>query len=85
MEFTKNAPVFTAKHEHVGHVARIVVDPQTIAVTHIVIRRGFIFAENKVLPISFVASGGEQIMLCEKAGDLHAFPKFEERDFINSQ
>jgi uncharacterized protein YrrD len=85
MEFMKNAPVFTAKHELVGHVARVVVDSQTKEVTHIVIRKGFIFAENKVLPISLIASGGEQIMLCENAGDLHAFPRSEERDSISSQ
>jgi uncharacterized protein YrrD len=85
MEFIKNAPVFTAKNERVGHVDRVVIDPQTKEVTHIVIRKGFIFAESKVLPISLVASGGEQIMLRENAGDLHAFPRFEERNFVNSQ
>ncbi|MBN2390589.1 MAG: PRC-barrel domain-containing protein, partial [Anaerolineae bacterium] len=51
MEFIKNAPVFTATHERVGHVDRVVINPQTEEVTHIVIRKGFIFAENKVLPI----------------------------------
>jgi uncharacterized protein YrrD len=85
MKFTKDAPVFTAKHERVGHVARVVVDPQTKEVTHIVIRKGFIFAEDKVLPVSLVASGGEQIMLSENAGDLHAFPRFDGRGSISSQ
>ncbi|MBN1876656.1 MAG: PRC-barrel domain-containing protein [Anaerolineae bacterium] len=82
MEFIKDAPVLTAENEQIGHVERIVIDPKTKVVTHIVIRKGFIFAENKVLPISLVASGGEQVKLRENVGDLQAFPKFEEKNYV---
>ena len=82
MEFMKNAPVLTAEGEKIGHIDRVVIDPKTKTVTHIVIRKGFVFAENKVLPISLVASGDEQVQLRENAGDLKAFPKFEEKNYI---
>jgi len=82
MEFIKNAPVFTTDNEQVGKIDRVVLDPKTKEVTHIVIRKGFIFTENKVLPISLVASGGEQVTLRENAGDLQAFPEFEEQNYV---
>jgi len=82
MEFIKNAPVFTADNEQVGKIDRVVLDPKTKEVTHIVIRKGFVFTENKVLPISLIASGGEQVTLRANAGDLQAFPEFEEQNYV---
>lgn len=82
MEFIKDAPVLTAENEQIGYVDRIVIDPNTKTVTHIVIRKGFIFTENKVLPISLVASGGDQVKLREDADNLQAFPKFNEENYV---
>jgi uncharacterized protein YrrD len=85
LQFKQNAGVFTATGEAVGHIDRVVVDPHTNVVTHIVVRKGFFFKEDKVVPIDLVAEATEdQIKLRENAGDLHALPPFEEKHYLTS-
>jgi uncharacterized protein YrrD len=40
MQFTQNANVFTAQGQQVGSLKRVVLDPQTKEVTHIVVEKG---------------------------------------------
>lgn len=86
LQFKQNAGVFTATGEAVGHIDRVVVDPHTNVVTHIVVQKGFLFKEDKVVPIDLVAEATEdQIKLREDAGDLHALPPFEEKHYHSAE
>lgn len=86
MQFKQNAGVFTATDEAVGHIDRVVVDPQTKVVTHIVVQKGFFFKEDKVVPIDLIAEATEaQITLRADAGDLHALPPYEEKHYLTSE
>ena len=83
MQFTNGASVYTAHGEQVGKVDRVVLDPKTKEVSHIVVRKGFIFKEDKVVPIDLIAFTAEgQVVLREDAGDLQRLPDFEEDHFI---
>ncbi len=83
MEFEQNAAVFTAKGDAVGHIGRVVVNPESKAITHIVVRKGFLFTEDKVVPIAMIAEAtDERIVLREDAGDLQALPVFEEKHYV---
>jgi len=85
LQFKQNVGVFTATGEAVGHIDRVVVDPHTNVVTHIVVQKGFFFKEDKVVPIDLVTEATEdQIKLREDAGDLHALPPFEEKHYLTS-
>lgn len=85
MQFKQNAGVFTATDEAVGHIDRVVVDPQTNVVTHIVVQKGFFFKEDKVVPIELIAETAEdRITLRAEAGDLQALPPFEDRRYLNA-
>lgn len=69
----------------VGHIDRVVVDPETKVVTHIVVRKGFLVKEDKVVPISLIAEAtDEQIKLRDDARDLHALPLFEDKHYVMS-
>jgi sporulation protein YlmC with PRC-barrel domain len=60
-----------------------VIDPLTKKVTHVVVRRGFLFADDRVVPIGLVAEATEEhVNLQEDAGDLHNLPKFEESHYV---
>jgi len=86
MEFKQNAGVFTANDQQVGHIDRVVVDPQTKAVTHIVVRKGFLFTEDKVVPIELIVDTTEdRITLRDDVCDLHALPLFEEKHYVRSE
>jgi uncharacterized protein YrrD len=83
MRFSKDANVFTADGEKVGEVERVVINPRINEVTHIVVRQGFLFTEDKVVPVDLIASAtDERVALREDAGDLDAVPNFEEEHYI---
>ena len=71
MQFKQGASVYTSDGKDIGHIDRVVLNPRTKEVTHLVIRKGFLFSEDKLVPISLVAMGtGEGLTLRPDAGDL---------------
>lgn len=83
MQFKKDAPVYTADGQQVGAIDRVVLDPQTNDVSHIVIRQGWLFAEDKVLPIALVdTANAERIQLRRAVKNLDALPRFEDVYYI---
>lgn len=49
LEVTRDTNVYTARDEHVGSVDRIVLDPVTGRLTHVVVRKGIFFPEDKLI------------------------------------
>src|SRR5690554_5295853 len=83
MQFAKNAHVYTLDKQPVGRITHVVLDPTTKKVTHVVVRQGIIFTEDKVIPIQmFQSTGLDGAILREDAGDLHSLPRFEEAYFV---
>lgn len=83
MQFREGAQVVTADGDKVGTIDRVVLQPDTKEVTHLVVRKGFLFSEDKVVPVSLVGPViDEQIMLREDAGDLSDLPDFEESQYV---
>jgi sporulation protein YlmC with PRC-barrel domain len=56
MEFKDGINVTTADGKDAGKLFRVVIDPLTLEVTHIVIQRGVLFKDNKVIVREAVAS-----------------------------
>jgi len=82
MKFKEGANVFTADGQQVGEVARVVLDPHTKEVTHIVVDKGFLFTREKVVPISLIQMATDgRITLREDAGDLQRLPDFVETHY----
>jgi uncharacterized protein YrrD len=85
MQFVQNASVFAADGEQIGEIERVVMDPRSRQVTHVVVRKGFFFTEDRVVPVSLVASADdERVELREDAGDLEGLPIFEEEHFVTT-
>ncbi len=83
MQFTRGASVFTADGKEAGHVDRVVLNPKTKEVTHIVVRKGVFFAEDKVLPIDLLASADEhRVTLRADVEDLERQPDFQETEYV---
>lgn len=83
MRFEENMPVYTFEGEHLGDINRVVMDPRTKEVTHLVIREGFLFTEDKVLPIDLIgATGEDRAVLRETDRDPDDLPRFEETEFV---
>ncbi len=83
MEFKQGANVYTDMGDRVGEISRVVMDPRSKAVTHLIVSKGFILKEDKVVAISLISSATpEGIRLRADAGDLEALPNFEEKYYI---
>jgi uncharacterized protein YrrD len=85
MELREGMGVFTPGGEQVGRVNRFILDPATNEVTHIVIQKGWLLPEDKVVPFEMVTSAtGDKVVLNEEIGDFDALPPFEETHFIRA-
>src|ERR671924_29666 len=83
LELQEGTSVFTASGEEVGKINRFVLDPETNEVTHIVVQKGWLFTEDKVVPIDWVSSATEEkVTLNENTNDFDQLPPFEEMHFI---
>jgi len=83
MQFKEGAKVFTADGERVGTIDRVVLEPDTKEVTHLVVQKGFLFTEDKVVPMSLVGPATEdQVTLRQDADGLEELPDFEESHYV---
>ena len=84
IQFQKNANVIAANGQSLGQIDRVVLNPETKVITDIVVKTGALFnKEDKVVPVGLVAETTEdQILLRNEAGELNAFPVFEERRIV---
>lgn len=83
MQFKEGAKVFTSDGERVGTIDRVVLEPDTKEVTHLVVKKGFVFTEDKVVPMSLVGPATEdRVTLRQDAGDLEELPAFKETHYV---
>jgi uncharacterized protein YrrD len=60
MEFKDGTKVFSLEGKEVGSLQRVVIDPETNDVTHIVIQKGLLFVSDQVISVDVVASASEE-------------------------
>ncbi len=83
MELKEGTSVFTPGGDEVGKINRFVLDPATNEVTHIVVQKGWLLPEDKVIPIDMIGTATEErVVLNQTAGDLDQLPAFEETHFV---
>ena len=84
MEIKVGTTVKSTDGEKIGTIDRVVIDPTRDEVTHIVVRKGFLFTEDRVIPVNMLAqTGGGTIVVITTAERLENFPLFEETYFIS--
>jgi sporulation protein YlmC with PRC-barrel domain len=85
MQLNQGASVFLARGKQVGHIDRVVIDPKTNEISHIIIRQGFLFTQDKVMPVGYIAtSEGGRITLNVSDTELADLPDFEEKHYVVS-
>ena len=82
MKFIKGSKIFSSVGEKVGELKRVVLDPKTHQISHLVIEKGIIMKEDKVIPIGLIdAQDNDRIGLKVTAEELNDFPAFTETKF----
>ena len=83
MQFNQGASLITLDGKDAGHIDRVVIDPKTNEITHLVIRRGLLQKVDKVVPITAVTSGREgELTLHLKSDKWEFLPDFEEERYV---
>ena len=83
MEFKDGTNVYTFDGKMVGNLRRVVIDPETKDVTHIVIQKGVFYKEDKVIEVEKVDSAApERITLNCIADDLKEMTPLDVKKYI---
>src|SRR4030095_8149634 len=83
MLFKSGVDVYSSDNEKIGTLHRVVMDPKTREVTHIVVKEGFLFTEDKVVPMDLVGSVTEdRIALQGSKEHLDELPQYEETHYV---
>jgi uncharacterized protein YrrD len=83
MNIVKGAEVFTATGEKIGTISRIVIDAKTRDVTDIVVERGALFKDEKVIPVGLVdLENKDRIMLRETNQSVDDFLDYETTHYV---
>jgi uncharacterized protein YrrD len=86
LELREGAVVFTPRDEQVGKVNGFVLDPATNEVTHIIVQKGWLLPEDKVVPFEMVGSATEdRVVLKEEIDNFDQLPPFEETHYIRTR
>ena len=83
MQFKEGTTVYTADGKKVGDIERFVVDPRERTVAGLVVRKGFLFTEDKVVPIEKVNSATEErVVLRSDVDASEDLPPFEQAHYV---
>jgi uncharacterized protein YrrD len=83
MELKEGTSVYTPNGDEVGKINRFVLDPATSEVTHIVVQKGWLLPEDKVVPIAMISTATEErVVLNQNVEDLDQLPPFEEVHYV---
>lgn len=83
MEFREGASVYTDDDEEMGKLSKIVLDPISRKVTHIVVEKGVLFPEDKVVPIDMVDTSREDREVLEPGiENFDDLAPFEEAHYV---
>jgi uncharacterized protein YrrD len=82
LQFKEGADVYTADGEKAGTVNRVVIDPLTDEVTHLVVSKGWLFVTEKVVPIHLIEEAIEDRVELTLIEDLEMLPVLKERHFL---
>jgi len=84
IQLQKHAHVLASNAQEVGFLERVVVNPESNVITHIVVRMGPLFnKEDKLVPIELVTDTTEDLVLLDAdAATVESMPLFEERQMV---
>ncbi|HEX2965778.1 MAG TPA: PRC-barrel domain-containing protein [Syntrophorhabdaceae bacterium] len=85
MRYRKDAEVMTSGGKKIGEIDRVIVNPSTDAVTHIVVRKGFLFTSDRMISVDKIENTyKDKIVLKKGIEDVKELPEYREREYISA-
>ena len=86
MQFKEGSTVYTSNGHTVGDVERFVIDPRTHEVVGLVVREGFLFTEDRVIPVDMVKEADEdRVTLATDDTHPDKFPLYKVTHYVAPQ
>ncbi|NLX09922.1 MAG: PRC-barrel domain containing protein [Chloroflexi bacterium] len=84
MQFQQGVGVYKTNGDKLGSVERVVLNPETREITHVIIRQGsFLSPEDRVAPLQYIDSATEdRVVLRDHVQDLDHLPLFEQTYYV---
>lgn len=80
--FKPGTRIESANGDYLGEVDRLVIDPSDRHVSHIVVRKGVFFPDDRVIPVDTVAHADEAAVRLQKSVETDKLPQFEEANYV---
>jgi len=75
--------IYTPDGDKVGSIERVVLDPKTKEVSHVVVEKGFLFPEEKVVPIDLLRPTADNgLILRQGPYTFDDLPNFIEQEYV---
>lgn len=85
MKFKYGTDVFNAEEEKIGEVENVVIDPREEEVSHLVVSKGFLFTEDKLVPLSLIAHATEEaVTLHPYDADFEDLKDYQEEYYVKT-
>src|SRR5574342_832901 len=87
IQLQKHAHVLASNAHEVGFLERVVLNPESNVITHIVVRMGLLLnKEERIVPIELVSDTTEDLVLIgADASTVQSMPLFEERQIVREE
>jgi len=83
MQFREGTTVYTATDEKIGDIERFVIDPRAEKIAGLVVRKGFFFTQDRVIPVNDVQeANADRVILKPSVRGEDEFPPFEETHYV---
>jgi sporulation protein YlmC with PRC-barrel domain len=83
MEFERGSEVFSSEGESIGRLRRVVIDPATKKVAALIVERGLLFTEEKLVPLTLVDRvEDDRVILSSSKAGLAELDRFEETHYV---
>jgi uncharacterized protein YrrD len=83
MQYKQGTNIFASNGEQIGVVEAVVMHPRTHKVSHLIVRKGWLFTEDKVLPIELVEHEGvDNITLRADVKNLDDLPDYQQTHYV---
>jgi uncharacterized protein YrrD len=83
MELNEGTQVYSVGGKEVGKINRFVLNPVSKRVSHIIVEKGLLFPEDKVVPIDWITSAtSDRVVLSREIGEIQDLPPFEEVYYV---
>lgn len=82
LELNEGTRIEAADGQNVGNVDRLVIDPSGSRVTHVVVRKGIFFQDDRVIPVDAIESADEDLVRLQATVDPGQLPAFESTHYV---